>query len=51
MMKHLQKIADGFYPLTIFTKRSILDVWQGSEYATIHHETIGQKWYQKFLLT
>ena len=34
------KINTGFQPLTIFEKRSILDVWQGSEYASekaIHH--------------
>ena len=23
---------DGFQPLTIFTKHTILDVWEGSEY-------------------
>ena len=26
--------AKGFQPLNIFAKRSILDVWQGSEYAS-----------------
>ena len=29
------KIVLGFQPLTIFTKRSILDVCQGSEYASV----------------
>ena len=28
------KIVNGFQPLIIFTKSSILDVWQGSEYAS-----------------
>ena len=28
------KIVNGFYPLTIFGKYSILDVWQGSEYSS-----------------
>ena len=28
------KIVNGFQLLTIFTKRSILDVWQGSKYAS-----------------
>ena len=28
------KIVNGFCQLTIFSKRSILDVWQGSEYAS-----------------
>ena len=32
------KIVNGFMPLTIFAKRSILDVWQGSEYASGKHE-------------
>ena len=26
------KIANGFQPLTIFVKGSMLDAWQGSEY-------------------
>ena len=33
-MEHFAKIGNGFYPLTIFAKRSILDIWQGSEYAS-----------------
>ena len=28
------KIVNGFQLLTIFTKRSILAVWQGSKYAS-----------------
>ena len=31
-MKSLAKKVNGFKPLTIFTKHSILDVWQGSEF-------------------
>ena len=31
-MERSEKIVEGFEPLTIFTKRSILDVWQCSEY-------------------
>ena len=31
-MDRLAKIVYGFYPLTIFAKRSILDIWKGSEY-------------------
>ena len=27
-------VVNSFQPLTIFAKRSILDVWQGSEYAS-----------------
>ena len=26
------KIVNGFYQLTLFTKLSILDIWQGFEY-------------------
>ena len=33
MMELFAKIANCFHPLTIFTKRSILDVWQCSENA------------------
>ena len=28
------KIVNDFYTLTVFTKRSILDIWQVSEYAS-----------------
>ena len=34
-MEILTKIANGFQPPTIFTKSSILDAWQGSEYASL----------------
>ena len=27
-----EKVVDGFELLTIFAKRSILDIWRGSEY-------------------
>ena len=30
-IKHFAKIINGLFLLTIFTKRTILDVWQGSE--------------------
>ena len=33
-MKRFAKIINSFKPLTIFTKHSILDIWQGSEYAS-----------------
>ena len=29
------KIVNGFQPITIFAIRSILDVWQCSEYASV----------------
>ena len=32
-MKRFEKIIEGFEPLTVFAKCSILNVWQGSEYA------------------
>ena len=31
-MEYFAKILNDFQPLTILGKRSILDVWQGSEY-------------------
>ena len=33
------KIVDDFQPLTIFTKSSILDVWQGPEYVSSFYIT------------
>ena len=33
-MERFAKIVNAFQPLTIFEKWSILDVWQGSEYAS-----------------
>ena len=32
-MERFAKIINGFQLLTIFAKQSLLDVWQGSEYA------------------
>ena len=34
-MKLFPKIVNGFKPLIIFGKNSILDVWQGSKYASV----------------
>ena len=34
-MKIFSKIFKGFQLLTVFLKTSILDVWQGSEYASV----------------
>ena len=34
MLERFEKIVNGLKPLTIFAKRSILDVWQGSGYAS-----------------
>ena len=33
-MERFAKKVQGFYPLVIFTKHSILDNWQGSEYVS-----------------
>ena len=33
-MERFAKTVSSFQPLTIFTKRSISDVWQGSEYVS-----------------
>ena len=33
-MESFAKIVNGFKPLTIFAKLSILDVWLGSEYTS-----------------
>ena len=32
-MERFARVVNAFKPLTIFAERSILDVWQGSEYA------------------
>ena len=32
-MKRFVKTVNTFWPLAIATKHSILDIWQGSEYA------------------
>ena len=34
-MKRFAKIVNGIKALTIFAKCSILDVWHGSEYASV----------------
>ena len=36
-MKRFAKIFNSFEPLTIFTKHSILDIWQVSEYAYVSY--------------
>ena len=33
-MERFEKIIEGFEPLIIFAKRSILNFWQGSEYSS-----------------
>ena len=33
-MEIFAKIVNGFQPLTFFAKSSIVEVWQGSEYAS-----------------
>ena len=35
-IKCMAKIVKDFKPLSIFTKRFILDIWQGSEYSSVH---------------
>ena len=39
-MELFAKIVDGWHPLNIFTKSSILDVWQFSEYPLYHRSHI-----------
>ena len=39
-MECFTEILNGFYPLTIFSKRSFLDVWHGFEYVSSNHENI-----------
>ena len=48
-MKCFAKIVNGWKPLTIFAKRSILDTYQGSEYAsaTSNFKTIWKVWHNK----
>ena len=38
-MERFPKIVNGFQPLIIFAKCSILDIWQDSEYASEIEET------------
>ena len=48
-MECFEKIIEGFEPLTIFAKRSNLNVWQGSEYASAAdtYFALGKKLIQK----
>ena len=41
----LKETVEGFEPLTIFTKRSMLDIWQSFEYASAANAyfSIGKK--------
>ena len=39
-MKHVTKIVNRSQPLTIFVKRSILDVCQGSEYTSVRESKL-----------
>ena len=34
-IEHFVKIVNDFQPLSIFAKRSILDIWEGCEYAYV----------------
>ena len=34
-MERFAKIVNGLEPLPVFVKRSILDVWKGSQYASV----------------
>ena len=36
-IEHFAKIVNSLYPLTIFAKSFILDVWLGSECASVHY--------------
>ena len=50
-MKRFAKVVNGFQPVIIFTKRSIVDVCQGSEYACVVHKknaNISWSWYIDF---
>ena len=52
-MERFEKIVEGFEPLTIFAKRSILNVWQGSEYGSVAdtHFSLGKKLIQHWELS
>ena len=43
------KIVNDFQSLTVFAKSSILNVWQGSEYASGEAATGGVLWEKVFL--
>ena len=42
-MEHFAKTVNGFKPLIILAKISILDVWQSSDYASDNYEVPRQK--------
>ena len=44
-MEYFAEIVRGFYPFTIFVKRSILDIWQGFEYASDCSPQMSDIWY------
>ena len=37
-MERFTKIVNDFYQLTFFSKRSILDIWEGCEYAYVIYD-------------
>ena len=39
-MERFAKRVNGFKPLTVFAKRSILENWQNSEYTTVSRAII-----------
>ena len=49
-MEHFEKIIEGFEPLTVFAKRSILNVWQSPEYASTAdaYFTLGKKLFRGY---
>ena len=49
-MVHIAKIAEGYKPLTILVKCSILDVWQGSKYTSATIQCITDLLLQSALL-
>ena len=59
-VKHLRgsvfaKIVDGYNPLTIFVKKSIVDVPLGSKYISLHTSNVGNvitlhKFLEKYIL-
>ena len=42
-MERFEKIIEGFEPLTILAKRSILNVWQRSDAAADAYFVLGKK--------
>ena len=39
-MEHFAKIVNGFQPLTMFAKSSILNIWLSFEYTTAHGDDV-----------